>query len=70
MLNLHTLMRCLHALTTSLPKSPLGKQVCVCVVLHDGVKTYRIADTIDTEIQSQYKLFLSHFSLHKHCHFV
>jgi len=29
LLNLHTLMRCLHALTASLPKSPLGKQVCV-----------------------------------------
>lgn len=27
LLNLHTLLRCLHALTASLPKSPLGKQL-------------------------------------------
>jgi len=42
----------------------------MCVVFHDGVKTYRIPDTIDTEIQSQYNLILSQFSLHKLLHFM
>ena len=42
----------------------------MCAVFNGGVKTYRIADTTDTEIQSRYELILSQFSLHKLCHFV
>ncbi|KAJ4436818.1 hypothetical protein ANN_16950 [Periplaneta americana] len=37
--NFHTFLRCLHVLTSSLPKAPLGKHVCIAIVLRkDEIK--------------------------------
>jgi origin recognition complex subunit 3 len=46
LLNLHTLMRCLHALTASLPKSPLGKQLR---------EVYSLAISCDISASPQFK---------------
>jgi cytochrome b561 len=60
LLNLHTFLRCLHTLTASLPKSPVGKQVCV-----QQLHSTALQGKVSSEVQSYYNLVLLLFSWNK-----